>query len=246
MPEREDERFCRGCLSRWLTVKYPQLEQDWEPVKRDPPDYRLRLGPRDYAVEVTRVSMPHTSVLYCAAALTREVEAEAKAIGNLSGTYVLEYSPPSADHRFRRNAMKQKALEYIAATAAYDVDMAGSQLDAQGFLHIRKVAKGGDMVEQVMSLDASRREGTVFRSTLRRVVERKRDRFRRVGVQGPAVLLLGHDYPPFEVQDYRDCAAVLAQEGVLDGWTAIFLAFGIARGDVLYSTGGFPETANDY
>jgi hypothetical protein len=53
MPDRKDERFCRECLSRWLTDKYPKLKQEWEPVKQDPPDYRLRIGSRDYAVEVT-------------------------------------------------------------------------------------------------------------------------------------------------------------------------------------------------
>jgi len=238
MPDRKDERFCKECFSHWLTEKYPKLKQEWEPVKQDPPDYRLRIGSRDYAVEVTRISMPHTSALYSITALTKEVKAEAKIRGELSGVYVILYSPPSASYRFHRREMKQRAIAYIAATAAHDTATERPLLDDDGhrILSIRKLAKGNDMVGQVLSPGASRDEGLEFTTTLRRVIERKRNRFRRVGVQDPAVLLLGHDHPPFEVEDYRSCITELVQQGVLDGWAAVFLAYSHETGDMLFSS----------
>jgi hypothetical protein len=238
MPDRKDERFCRECLSHWLTEKCPQLKQEWEPVKQDPPDYRLRIGSRDYAVEVTRISMPHTSALYSITALTKEVETEAQTRGELSGVYVLLYRPPSASFRFHRREMKQKALAYISATVTQHTASEHPLLDDEGhcILSIRKLAEGKDMVGQVLSPGASRHEGLEFKTTLRRVIERKRDRFRRAGVQGPAVLLLGHDYPPFEVEGYRSCVTELVQQGGLDGWAAVFLAYSREIGDMLFSS----------
>jgi hypothetical protein len=141
--------------------------------------------------------------------------------------------------------MRQKALVYIAATAAQDTASEHPLLDDDGrrILSIQKLAKGKDMVGHVLSPGASRHEGLEFRTTLRRAIERKSDRFRRVGVEGPAVLLLGHDYPPFGVDDYRNCITELVQQGVLDGWAAVFLAYSQEIGDMLFSsTPGFaPE-----
>jgi hypothetical protein len=90
MSERKDEAYCRRSFARWLSVQYPGLAQEWcyEPNGQQTPDYQLRLGGREFAVEVTRVSMPETSAVYSIDALCEECQSEAKSRGILHGTYL--------------------------------------------------------------------------------------------------------------------------------------------------------------
>jgi hypothetical protein len=247
MPERKDEAYSRKSFERWLSVKYPNSVQEWryEPDGQRIPDYRLSLGDREIAVEVTRVSMPETSAVYSIHALCEECQEEAKSRGILHGTYVLVYDLPTPDFRFHRREMKMKALEYIAASSVQETTPASTLLenDEREVLSIRKLRSDEDMICTAVSLDSKSeaQEALVLDATIRSAVARKLERFGQVNEPAPKVLLLGHDYPPYDIEAYRRCISTMAAEGKLQDLAAVFLAFSDERGDVLYESAGcFP------
>jgi hypothetical protein len=189
--------------------------------------------------------MPETSAVYSIHALCEECQEEAKSRRILHGTYVLAYDLPTPDFRFHRRDMKMKALEYISASSAQETTPASILLenDEREVLSILKLRSDEDMIYTAVSLDSKSEahEVLIFNAAIRSAVARKLELFGQVNEPAPRVLLLGHDYPPFDIEAYRRCISTIAAEGKLQDLAAVFLAFSDEQGDMIHESAGcFP------
>lgn len=147
MPLKKQEEFCRDEFDRWLKSQHPKALVSWQDGL-EPPDFWLILNGKKYAVEVTRIVDGH--VRTDTASLWRIVdntENIAREVGDLSGTYVVEFSGPIKTFRNWRNALKERILEYVSRTSSVRTD-AGENIEVnyQVLCHIRKLDSQGSII----------------------------------------------------------------------------------------------------
>ena len=252
MPERKDESyFCRS-LARWLSFRYPNLEQNWryEPNGRDTtPDYGLKLGGREYAVEVTRIAKTSDiTAQYSFSDLCKEIESEARTAGVLNGIHRLLFYPPVATSVATMNVIRHKVLDYISAhrddaAAALLVIVSDDRDRMQRRVAIEKVGTGKDvLICQPGSVCWIVDEvDTEIAPLVQAAVARKQRRFDEVGELSPRILLLGHDCPVPDLAVYEKGLSQLQAGGLLRDFAAVFVAITDVHGEMLYEAAGcFP------
>ncbi|MBN2466087.1 hypothetical protein JXD38_10755 [candidate division WOR-3 bacterium] len=252
MPERKDEEYFKECFSKWLRTKCQNVTPVWErvPEDRQPPDYRLQLGDRKYAVKVTRIAKTSEITAQCSFNDIRtEIEDEARRTGVLKGFYILSFYPPVATSATLRKAIREKALHYISAhrgdeAANLQVIVPDDRDRIQRRVAIQKLGTGKDalicqpgavcrIVDEV---------DTEIAPLVQAAVARKQRRFDEVGELSPRILLLGHDYPVPNLAVYEKCLSQLQAGGLLRDFAAVFLAITDAHGEMLYEAAGcFPS-----
>jgi len=251
MSEREEEAYCRESFSRWLSVKYPDAVREWqyEPHGRRIPDYRLRLGDREYAVEVTRVTVEsEITAFFSFKTLGQEIENAARDADVLKGRHILTFYPPVTEFGKRKKDIQRRVLEYMSThrddeTAAVEVILPDSRNKLPRRVAIQKMGLGGDALMCLPGGSAHREPELNAKVTdaLRDAIGRKHHLFEQVRETLPRILLLGHGLPVPDAIPYRLCLQPLASEGMLDGFAAVFLALTDQTGDMLHeSTGSFP------
>ena len=251
MSEREEEAYCRESFSRWLSVKYPGAVREWqyEPQGRRIPDYRLRLGDREYAVEVTRLSVEfEITAFFSFKTLAQEIESAARSAGVLKGRHILAFYPPVTEFGKRRKDIRRKVLEYMSThrddeTAEAEVILPDGRNRLPRRVAIQKMDLGGDALLCLPGGAAYREPELHAKVTdaLRDAIGRKHHLFEQVKETLPRILLLGNGLPVPDAIPYRLCLQPLASEGMLDGFAAVFLALADRTGDMLHeSTGSFP------
>jgi hypothetical protein len=251
MPERRDEEYFKECFSKWLRTKYRNVTPAWErvPEDRQPPDYRLQLGDRKYAVEVTRIAKTSDITAQCSFNDIRtEIEDKARRAGVLKEFYMLSFYPPVATSATLRNAIREKALHYISAhrgdeTAELQVIVPDDRNRMLRRVAIEKVGSGRDVLvcQPGPSCRIMGQADTDVAPLVRAAVERKKRRLDEVGETAPRILVLGHDCPTPNQAAYGQYLPQLQEDGLLGGFAAVFVAISDVDGEMLYeSQGCFP------
>jgi hypothetical protein len=246
MPERKDEAHCCKSLSRWLSEKYPGIVPEWqyEPHGRRIPDYRLRLGDREYAVEVTRIaSGSEITAFFSFRNLGQEIESVARDAGILKGYYILSFYPPVEEFGERKRDIQRKALEYVSAhrddeTAALEVILPDGRNRLRRQVAIQKMGLDGDALQCLPGGRAYRNPEAhaMVTDALRDAIGRKHRLFEQVKETLPRILLLVHGLPLPDSVPYRLCLQPLASEGLLDGFAAVYLALTDETGDMIHES----------
>jgi len=119
-----DEEYCKRVFDNYLRHDTSIETSDWEDVeqKDEPPDYRLTVDGKHYAVEVTilmsnldseGVNQPYAAMLKSIDNLKDRIQKEAENLGLLDGAYTISINKPIPAFRERHGTIAEKALSYM-------------------------------------------------------------------------------------------------------------------------------------
>ncbi len=147
MPLKKQEEFCRDEFAQWLKSRYPKASITWQ-SGHERPDFWFVIDGIKYAVEVTRIVDEHDRTVTASLwSVVDSAEEKAREEGDLSGTYVVEFSGPIKTFRNWQNALKERILEYVSRTTLVRTYPGETiEINNQVLCHIRKLHSQGSTI----------------------------------------------------------------------------------------------------
>ena len=230
--KRDDEEFCRNAFSAYLSSVSPNLIQVWAAIEQseEPPDYELKLGGTDYAVEVTtlvekvkvgNLRLPPIGITNSLWSIVRKIEKHAIDQGILHGAYYVGFQHAIPNLAAIQEALEKFLFEYFEKTFAKDkAEQAELMI---GFQHICSVTKvfNSKTVVNIAGPVFVKWEGEASLPICSILQEAIDDKCRKLRViDQPIILLLLDMYSFASSSAIKECVSVLSG---LDAFHSIFI-----------------------
>lgn len=233
--ERFDEflnALCPADPISWIEV--PQADE--------PPDYCLRLGKVEYAVEVTTLMEKVTvgelrlstrGIVNFLWNLVGEVETAAKRDGVLRGAYLVSFLSPIENLREIKDTLQSDLLDYIRTTKNLTNTCQKLVLDrGRQRCAIEKIHDRADSV-YLGGPAGTKWDGEIAEEICQLLEERIKNKSHKLrGLSQSMILLLYDSYRFADRQMYRNC---LSQIGSVTDFHSIFVVAGNEESFMLYS-----------